>query len=298
MDLHHLRIFASVFKNRSFSKASKEINLTQPTISDHIKALEEELNCRLFDRLGRTNLPTPEAEHLYPYVIDLLEKADNLKEILLKSKNNIEGDIMIGASTIPGTYILPDIILSFKKLYPKINFDVTISDSAGVQEMVKNQEIYIGLVGSKMNSEKILYEPFTDDELVLVAAKDFPISETISHSELTNIPFIVRETGSGTRRETEEIFKNLKIKPSDLNVVMTLGSTEAVKEAVKAGLGCAILSYYAVNDYVRFNILKPIKIKGLSMRRKFYILSHKKRVLPNRYELLRQHILNNFQRQS
>lgn len=294
MDLHHLKIFVSVFKNRSFSKASEEINLTQPTISDHIKALEEELGCKLFDRLGRTTLPTSDAEQIYPYVVDLLEKANSLKEILLMSKSHIEGDISIGASTIPGTYILPEVMLSFKNIYPRVNFNVIISDSAGVQQMVKRQEIYIGLTGSKMNSDKILYEPFANDDLVLVASSSFPISDEITQHELKNLPFIIRETGSGTRKETEDIFKELKIKISDFNIVMTLGSTEAVKEAVKAGLGCAILSSFAVKEYVQFKILKVIKIKGLDMKRNFFIVSHKRRLLPKRYDLFRHHILKTF----
>ncbi|MCX8027761.1 MAG: selenium metabolism-associated LysR family transcriptional regulator [Thermodesulfovibrionales bacterium] len=294
MDLHQLKVFVSVYKNRSFSKASEEIYLTQPTISDHIKSLEEELNCKLFDRLGRVTLPTPDADNLYPHVVDLLEKADNLKEIIQKGRNEVEGDIMIGASTIPGTYLLPQIMLSFKTTHPKVNFNVIIGDSSGIQEMVKKQDIYIGLIGAKMNSDRIVYEPFTHDELVLVAAKDYPVADSISKDDIRSLPLIIRESGSGTRKETEDFLSKLKIKISDLNIVMTLGSTEAVKEAVKAGLGCAVLSSFATSECLQFGVLKTINIEGLQMRRNFYIITHKKRELPKRYDLMRQHILKTF----
>ncbi|HIJ59212.1 MAG TPA: LysR family transcriptional regulator, partial [Nitrospirae bacterium] len=125
--MHQLNIFMTVYKNKSFSKASEVVNLTQPTVSDHIKALEEELNCKLFDRLGRTIVPTTEADKIYPLVIDLLERAENIKETVALSKSNVDGEIVIGASNIPGIYLLPSFIMSFKKIYMNVDFSVKIS---------------------------------------------------------------------------------------------------------------------------------------------------------------------------
>lgn len=121
MDIHHLRVFASVFKNRSFSKASGELHLSQPTISDHIRALEEELSCRLFDRLTRTIIPTEEAESLYGHAVEIIEKADLLKDTVGHVRE-IAGEVIVGASTIPGTYLMPSIIAAFKKKYPESLF--------------------------------------------------------------------------------------------------------------------------------------------------------------------------------
>src|SRR5512143_3620760 len=115
MDIHHLRVFTTVFRNRSFSKASEELHLTQPTVSDHVKALEDELHCRLFDRLGRSIIPTKEADLLYSHSAELIEKADALKELIGQSKNTITGELNVGASTIPGTYVIPRIIADFTK---------------------------------------------------------------------------------------------------------------------------------------------------------------------------------------
>ena len=118
MDIHHLRVFASVFKNRSFSKASEELHLTQPTISNHIKALEDEFDCKLFDRLGRTILPTKEAEVLYSHSIELIERTNNLREAIGLIKKDISGKLIIGASTIPGVYLLPGFMSEFRKEIP------------------------------------------------------------------------------------------------------------------------------------------------------------------------------------
>ena len=115
MDIHQLRIFASVFKNKSFSRASEELFLTQPTVSDHIKALEEEFGCRLFDRLGRTILPTNEAEALYGHALEIIEKADAVKDIIGRFKKEPAGELLLGASTIPGTYLLPPVMATFRK---------------------------------------------------------------------------------------------------------------------------------------------------------------------------------------
>ena len=126
MDIHQLRIFASVYKNRSFSKASKENHISQPTISEHIKNLENDLNCKLFDRLGRSIVPTKEAEILYPRALHIIENLEELKYDISRAGGSVKGQLLIGASTIPGTYILPVIASNFKKTYPDVSFEIII----------------------------------------------------------------------------------------------------------------------------------------------------------------------------
>src|ERR1700687_812402 len=109
MDIHHLRIFLSVFRNRSFSKASKELRLSQPTISDHIRSLEEHLECALFERLARKIIPTGEAEVLYNYAIEVTEKADSIRHAIGQFKKEVAGELIIGESSIPGAYLLPSL---------------------------------------------------------------------------------------------------------------------------------------------------------------------------------------------
>ncbi len=141
MDIHHLKVFSSVFKNKSFSKASEELFLTQPTISNHIKALEDELGCNLFDRLGRSIMPTKEAEVLYNLSIELIEKINSIREAIANIKKEIAGNLLIGASSIPGVYLIPGIIAGFKKNHPAVSFQIIISDSMDISERISEHNL-------------------------------------------------------------------------------------------------------------------------------------------------------------
>ncbi len=294
MDLHQIKIFVSIYRHRSFSRASEEIYLSQPTVSDHIKALEEELGCSLFDRLGRSIIPTPEADMIYPRAVDLLERAREIKEVILQASEVARGEIIIGASTIPGTYLLPRFIASFKAQYPEVRFEVIVSDSTAIYEKVCRFEIHMGLVGAMIEDDGITYEPFFDDELVFVCPNNADYPEEINPAMIKRFPFVFRELGSGTRKEMEKIFRKLRVSPREFNVVSTLGSTEAVKEAVKSGIGCSVLSALAVKDEIDLGLLRRIQIRGIKMNRKFYIVCHKRRSLPKRYELFKSHIKSQY----
>ncbi|MEW6110366.1 MAG: selenium metabolism-associated LysR family transcriptional regulator [Nitrospirota bacterium] len=290
MDIHHLKVFVSVFKNRSFSRASEQLNLTQPTISDHIKALEENFGCRLFDRLGRTIMPTREAELLYNHAVDIIEKAENLKEVMGKFKNEITGEIIVGASTIPGTYLIPPVIAEFQKKYPSITFSIIISDSGGIIEKILKHEIIIGLTGSRLGNNRLDYIPFMEDELTVISLPSISIPSSIRLESLKEFPMVIREEGSGTRREMEKILDSRGISPDDLRIAGVFGSTDAVKQAVKAGMGIAILSKFAVRDELKYKIFKEVKLSDMHMKRKFYIVTHKKRALPAAYSAFLSHI--------
>ncbi|MCX7794129.1 MAG: selenium metabolism-associated LysR family transcriptional regulator [Thermodesulfovibrionales bacterium] len=285
MDIHQLKVFLSVFKNRSFSKASDELHLTQPTVSDHIKSLEEELNCRLFDRLGRTIIPTAEARILHNYAIEIMEKMEEAKSSLKKIKKQPEGELVIGASTIPGTYILPGIIKTFRELHTRIEFKLFISDSKGILDKVLSHELFLGIVGAKLTDSKINHIPFGEDELILVASPDLVKKSLIRTEDLKSLPFVLREEGSGTRKVMEKMLHSEGMTIDDLKIAGIFGSTEAVKEAVKAGLGVAILSRVSVKDEISSGNLKEIKIQGLEFKRRFYIIFHKRRSLPYQYKV-------------
>ncbi len=285
MDIHQLKIFVSVFKNKSFSKASGELYLTQPTISDHIKSLEEELNCKLFDRLGRTIVPTKEAEVLYSHALDIIEKAKSIKDSIGQLKKEISGELVIGASTIPGTYLLPFMLADFQKMYPSVSFQIIISDSKGIIEKISKHELLLGIVGSKIFNSQIDYIPFLEDELIVVSSHTLTNEDQLTLKKLIKLPMLLREEGSGTRKETEKIFHEKGISINDINVTGIFGSTDAIKQAVKAGLGISILSRLSVRDELKYGIFKEIKLTDTKMRRKFYIVTHKKRTLPISYNL-------------
>ena len=283
MDIHQLRVFTSVYKNRSFSRASEKLYLTQPTISDHIRTLEEELDCKLFDRLGRTIIPTKEAEVLYSHALEIIEKAEAIKELISQTKKEIKGELIIGASTIPGTYLLPSIMAAFQKKYPPVSFKILISDSREIVDKVSKHELLLGIVGAKLGDEQTNYMPFIEDELIVVSSPFLINNNTITLKELIQFPMVLREEGSGTRKETEKILDGKGLSLDDIKIGGIFGSTDAIKQAVKAGMGFSILSRLSVADEIRYKILKEIKLTDIQMKRKFYIVAHKKRTLPFLY---------------
>jgi DNA-binding transcriptional LysR family regulator len=290
VDIHHLRIFVSVFRNRSFSRASEELHLTQPTVSDHIKTLEEELDCRLFDRLGRTIVQTKEAEALYTHAVDLIEKIGLLSGVIGQIRKEVSGELVIGASTIPGTYLMPSIIAVFKEVHPSTSFQIVVSDSRDIVGKVLGHELLIGIVGAKLSNHQIQYVPFLQDELIAVASPALVKEDRITLQGLCKVPMVLREEGSGTRREVEKILESRGVDPGSITVAGIFGSTDAVKQAVKAGLGVSIVSKFSVADELRFKILKEIKVKDVEMKRNFYVITHRKRTLPVAYNAFLEHI--------
>lgn len=230
-------------------------------------------------------MPTREAEILYPRALAILEDLAKLEEELAMAGNSVAGELIIGASTIPGAYILPSLASSFKNRYPGISFEIRIDDSTKVVEAVINNELFLGVVGAKIPARKIAYTPFLEDELILVCSGESALPQKTSIEELRKLPFIFRENGSGTRKNIETFFEQHNVDIDQLNVVATLGSSTAVKEAVKADLGITILSRHALVDELQMGSIKEIALPGLPMKRMLYIASAKKRTLPNHYQV-------------
>jgi DNA-binding transcriptional LysR family regulator len=289
MDIHHLKIFVSVYKNKSFTKASEELLISQPTISEHVKNLENSLDCKLFDRLGRSIMPTAEGDILYPKALQLLDDLDKIQEEITAAGTGIKGKLVIGASTIPGTFILPRAAFSFKNQHPDVAFEILMEDSAKINNMILQHELLCGIVGAKITSDKLDYSPLVEDEIILVAAPNLLPSKSITPDKLATMPFLQREEGSGTR-QTFENFLEQKILPTNFNIVATLGSTSSVKQAVKEGLGVSVISRIAVQEELTNKTLQEIRIKNMKMKRKFYLVRHKKRTLPAQYLAFINHL--------
>lgn len=293
IETRHLKIFIAVYKVLSFTKAAEQLYTSQPTVSEHIQNLESRLNCKLFDRLGRSILPTPEAEILYPRAMAVLEDLQRLEEEISTRQDSISGELIIGASTIPGAYILPQLAASFKKEFPEISFEIRINDSAKITEAVAANELLLGVVGAKINSAKLIYQPFAEDELILAAANSSPVATEITMKELGKLPFIIRERGSGTRKSTETLLAQQHYNLNQLNICATLGSSAAVKEAIKANLGVSVISRHAIQDELLTGKIKEVRIPTLQMKRFFYIVTSARRSLPRNYQELLKKLLGN-----
>jgi DNA-binding transcriptional LysR family regulator len=230
-------------------------------------------------------MPTLEAEILYPRALAILEDIKKLEEDIASAGKAISGELIIGASTIPGTYILPEIAAAFKTKHPGISFEIRTNDSAQVVNAVLSHEILLGIVGAKMVSKKLNYFPFIEDELVLAAAISRKIGPTITIEELQEFPYLMREEGSGTRKTIEGFLAQKGMEIEQLDTCAVLGSSTAIQEAIKSDLGVSIISRYAIQDGLKFKQIKEIKIEGMTMLRDFYVITAKKRTLPNQYQV-------------
>ncbi len=279
MELNQLRVFCAVVEKKSFSRASEAVFLSQPTVSLQIRALEQEMGTRLLDRQGREVSVTGSGKVLYGYARKILQTADEAGQAIAQLKGLIMGEIIIGASTIPGEYILPGLLADFKAKYPGIEINLAIGDTKEIIRKVLDNEVEIGVVGQRERNDKLVFHGFTTDKLVLIAPVHSPLltHDQITVGELTKVPFILRESGSGTRGSIERKFCEVSVKETDLNIAMSVGSTAAVKKAVESGAGVSIISERAIENEIKLGLLKKVAIKDLELQREFFIVHRRRR---------------------
>lgn len=282
IDFHQLRIFVAVYECRSFSKAGKKVYLTQPTVSGHVAALEESLKTRLFDRAGREVLPTKAGELLYPLARRTLHMLREAEEEVASFLGGETGELSIGGSNIPGQYILPRLVGAFKAMRPEARVVLRVGDTAAVADMVEAGDIEIGMIGAALNRPGLVFEPCADDLMVLIVPPGHRlagVSEAVVE-EVAREPFVVREQGSGTRLVIERALKAAGFKGLDaFPVAAEMGSTEAVRQAVKAGVGLAIISRRAVRDDADHGLLSIVELNGVDLARRFFLVWRKRRSL-------------------
>jgi DNA-binding transcriptional LysR family regulator len=287
MDLRHFETFLKIAELKSFTKAAESICLTQPTVSKQIVELERFFDVKLIDRTKRTVSLTRAGEILLKYAKGFVNLKKDTIDAIAAFRGVKKGTIIVGASTIPGIYILPKVLSAFKKEYEGIQIKLIISDTKEIIEKMEDGDIDIGFVGAKNNTGKIDYKKFIDDTIVLIAPPTFP--DSVHPGSLKNCPLIERETGSGTRNHFETALKKTKkMSLADLTVIAELTDTEAIKEAVKSGMGISYISKMAIVDEIATGKMKCISIQGFpEIKRSFYIISRKgKTMLPQVKALL------------
>ena len=281
MDFRRLEVFQKVFEVRSFSRAGQALLLAQPTISEHIRLLEEDLKLTLFDRRGREVIPTKAGELLYGYSKQLTGLRQEALRSMQQFLDKGQGELLIGGSNIPGQYLLPVILGKFKQRYSQVRVQVLIDDTRNIVEKVLAGAIEIGVVGAPVAHRLISCQLLTKDELVCVQPADFPPpgKKALDPRELLKLPFILREPGSGTRRSIEKALAKMNLNPDELSAVAELGSSEAVRQAVKAGLGVSILSRRSVAEDLAAGRVIEVKIKHFPLFRNFFLVHLKQRTL-------------------
>jgi DNA-binding transcriptional LysR family regulator len=280
MEDHKLKVFCTVAETKSFSKSSEIIHLTQPAISLLIQAIEETYETKLFDRASHTVTLTPAGEMLCKYAKEILNLYAAAEKNIGEITGFVKGCITIGASTTIANYMLPGIIADFRKTHPKIKMHMLVGNTKRVVEFLNGGNIDIGLVEGDVARQKMIVDKLAADELVLIVSPLHPWAKkkNISIVEITKEPFIFREEGSGTRQVIEKYLGKYRITPQDMMISMVLGSTEAIKESVKNGMGIAIVSRWAVRKELKYETLKPLSFKEEAMLREFSLIFQKKAI--------------------
>jgi len=272
-----MEVFCKVVDLSSFTKAGKALSLSQPTVSEHIRALEDELGEKLIDRLGREAVPTPVGRVFYGYARSIIQSRDDAVQAIEQFRGRLAGRLVLGASSIPGTYLLPRLIGGFKSSHPAIRITLTISDTAQIAEKVLERDLEAGVIGSKWNDRRLASEELLSDELVLAVFPEHPWANraSVRPDQLLGEQFIIRERGSGTRMVMEKILEAHGVDPSRLTVVAEMGSTEAVRQGIKSRIGISIISCHAVADDVLHGALAQVRIRGVSFKRPLYLVQRK-----------------------
>lgn len=253
MNLKQLEAFVQVAEGGSFSKAAKALYLTQPTVSAHIAVLEKELNVRLFIRNTKEVSLSEDGKELYKYAKQIVDIEKQIEERFCIREEDGRHCITIAASTIPAQYLLPQVILKFSERYPKEQIKIMEADSSEVVTQVVDHMVDVGLTGTVLEKKHCKYIPFYKDELAIITPnteKYRRFKQSLPHGIdwIKEEHLILREEGSGTRKEAEKQLKNAGIEMSDLNIVASIGNQETIKKAVKQGMGITILSRLTADE--------------------------------------------------
>ena len=274
VNLDHVRSFLEVIKRGSLSEAARALGVSQPAVSNQIKGLERELGTELLIRGERGVVSLTAAgeefrafaEQVVAAHEEMLQRVDHLKE-------EVSGELVIAASTTPGEFVLPQLLSDFKARYPQVEAKVTIADTRDVVEKVLAHECDIGFIGAPIERPHLTLTPLIKDEIVLAVYPDHPFArrEAIRLEELQGQRLILREEGSGTRRSLEQLLAEREEKLPENNIVLILGSTHAIIEAIQARLGIGFVSAFAVSRLQASGQLCTVPIEELSLSRGLFV---------------------------
>ena len=280
MEFKQLEAFVAVVDYGSFSEAARKLYLTQPTISAHVRSLEEELHTRLILRTTKKTTITTRGYQLYDSAVRMLEIRNNLLENFTGVQKHM---IDLAASTIPSSYLLPEILAAFGKTHPDIYFHSIQADSAESINRVLDGTVDLALVGQNTRDETCVFLPFCQDELVIAT----PITnhylglqnKSVTFENFIKDPIIIREKGSGTKKEMDLFLEQIGVTPNDLNVIARMNDLEGIKKSIVNGLGISILSARSAIDLQKTKQILLFPLEESAHKRTFYIVYSKNRIL-------------------
>jgi LysR family transcriptional regulator, transcriptional activator of the cysJI operon len=266
-----LSVFTEVADTRNFSRAAERLHLTQPAVSQHIRALEERLKVRLLERNNKSVTLTKAGEIVLYHAKEIGGLYRRMEEMVNELMHYTGGPLSIGASYTFGEYVLPPTLARLNADFPDILPSVTIGNTADIAEKVRNRLLDVGIVEGEEIGTGLTVEKLAEDEMVVAAGERHPLADgsRIPLAILEEQTWLVREQGSGTRAAADKMFTMLGLKPARL---MEMGSTQSIKETVEAGLGVTLQSRWALGKELGLGSLKVLNIEGLPVKRSFHVL--------------------------
>ncbi|MBF0623939.1 MAG: LysR family transcriptional regulator [Magnetococcales bacterium] len=274
-----LRVFFAVAKHLSFTRAAEELYLTQPAVTFQIRQLEEHFNTRLFDRHHNRISLTEAGATVYSYAERILELYRETEKAINEMTGVTRGLVKLGASTTIGEYLLPRILSGYNQMFPGVQIRLTVHNTRLVIRKLEDATIDVGMVEGPVKNKNITVKTCTEDELVAILPPGHPLAqlEEIPPLRLKEFPFVSREEGSGTRAVIGEFLGKAGVPYEQLDTVLELGSTEAVKGAVEGGGGFSIVSSAALRKEMSLRTLAIRRIKGVTMKRKINFVYQKQK---------------------
>lgn len=269
MENFRLKVFRAVCRHASFRKAAEELHISQPAVTQQIKALEDELGARLLDRTGGKVVPTPAGEVLNKRAQEISVLATRTQQEIAMLQGEHSGVLRAGASTSIAQYVLPRMLGGFKTMHPLVKLRVRSGNTEAVVDWLVNGQIDIGMIEGPALRKDVRVEPFMQDELVLIFSKDHPWMDypKLTVQDLRQAPFLMRERGSGSRRVLESALAKAGLKIKTLEIVMELDSTEAIISSVESGLGIGFVTQAAVFPRLPLGRIATARIKDLRVLR-------------------------------
>ena len=273
INLKQLEAFVATAEYSSFTKAAEELFLTQSTVSSHISTLEKTLGIRLIQRSARQRVAlTEEGERVYRDAKDILERCQALQDL---KKHGQQNQLVIGASSVPGQCLMPEIMGDYLSLHPDCRYVQLRGDSIRIHQYLAQGKARLGFVGVASNPREYHYHPVAEDRLVLITANKEPYQTLhrcgTSGLELLDRPMILREESSGTRQEMERCLRNMEISPESLNVIAQIDNPEAIRSSISRGLGVSIMSVLAAREYLLAGRLLSFELGDQGAYRNIYL---------------------------
>lgn len=297
MNLSLFKTYIRVVETQNLSRTAEDFGVSQPAVTKQIQTLEDMYGVLLLERSGRSLKMTEAGEILYHHARELTRSMDKLEKAMEDIAESRKGNLLLGASTIPGQYILPALIKGFKEGHPHISISLEIADTEKIFNKISERELDLGVVGGWVNQRKVDGFPWLEDELVAVVAEDHKLAgqSECSLTDLRNERWIFREKGSGTRKAVEELMTANHLNKDDIEVYMEAGSTESVLAMVEAGMGVSIVSRWVIRSGKQPAGLSYLQLKGreAGAQRLFYAIFPRQKVRRNSVNCFIDYLQNN-----